>query len=311
MAKCLRAIELAPKAEQPRSEVNAHWMAAFFMQFKGDRDATRSHAAACLVLAETLRDQGLLASALMINDIACRMEGDWETARTFNERGLEVAPRDVGILTAQIMIAYELGEAELGDSLLERLLEIIRTSAPGPTLEYALQSIVIPSVARITGKTDRLEVAEAAARAVFSSPSAVPLVTGYCRTGMALIAVLRDDAADAREQYAALESMGLRFNPGINGTLHGVFGLLAQTMGDLELAASHFEQAMAFCGKAGFLPELAWACCDYADTLLQRNGGGDRAKAMSLLDESLAVSTELGMRPLTERVQSQREILGV
>jgi len=51
-------------------------------------------------------------------------------------------------------------------------------------------------------------------------------------------------------------------------------------------------------------------CCDYADTLLQRNGSGDREKARSLLDESLAISSELGMRPLMERVLSRREILG-
>ncbi len=36
---------------------------------------------------------------------------------------------------------------------------------------------------------------------------------------------------------------------------------------------------------------------------------GDREQAMSLLDESLAISTELGMRPLMERVLSRRDIL--
>ena len=54
---------------------------------------------------------------------------------------------------------------------------------------------------------------------------------------------------------------------------------------------------------------MAWTCCDYADTLLQRNDSGDREKAMSLLDESLAISTELGMRPLMERVLSRQETL--
>ena len=44
--------------------------------------------------------------------------------------------------------------------------------------------------------------------------------------------------------------------------------------------------------------------------LLQRNEPGDREKAMSLLDESLAISTELGMRSLLERVLSRREVLG-
>ena len=43
--------------------------------------------------------------------------------------------------------------------------------------------------------------------------------------------------------------------------------------------------------------------------LLERTGEGDRAKA-SLLDESLAISSELGMRPLMERVLTRREILG-
>jgi hypothetical protein len=55
---------------------------------------------------------------------------------------------------------------------------------------------------------------------------------------------------------------------------------------------------------------LGWTCCDYADTLLQRDNPGDREQAMSLLDESLlAISTELGMRPLMERVLSRRDIL--
>ena len=66
---------------------------------------------------------------------------------------------------------------------------------------------------------------------------------------------------------------------------------------------------MAFCRKAGYRPELAWTCCDYADMLKERDAEGDRAKAISLLDESLAISSELGMRPLMERVLSRREIL--
>ncbi len=88
-----------------------------------------------------------------------------------------------------------------------------------------------------------------------------------------------------------------------------MLGLLAQTLGDLDQAVDHFEDSLAFCRKAGYRPELAWTCCDHADTLLQRNEPGDREKAMSLLDESLSISSELGMRPLMERVLSRREIL--
>ncbi len=89
-----------------------------------------------------------------------------------------------------------------------------------------------------------------------------------------------------------------------------MLGLLAQTMGDLDQATVHFEESLTFCRKAGYRPELAWTCCDYADTLRKRDTEGDRAKAITLLDESLAISSELGMRPLMERVLSRREILG-
>ena len=40
--------------------------------------------------------------------------------------------------------------------------------------------------------------------------------------------------------------------------------------------------------------------------LLQRDNPGDREQAISLLDESLTISTELGMRPLKERVISRQ-----
>ena len=90
----------------------------------------------------------------------------------------------------------------------------------------------------------------------------------------------------------------------------------AQTMGKLDQAAPHFENALAFCRKAGYRPELAWDLLRLRGHALDPSTSSgravtyDRAKAMSLLDESLAISSELVMRPLMERVLSRREILG-
>lgn len=71
----------------------------------------------------------------------------------------------------------------------------------------------------------------------------------------------------------------------------------------------HFDDALAFCRKAGYRPVLTWSLCDYADMLLERKSEGDNKKAMAMVDESLAISTKLGMRPLIGRVLSRREIL--
>ena len=84
-----------------------------------------------------------------------------------------------------------------------------------------------------------------------------------------------------------------------------LLALLSQTMGNMDHAMAHFEEALAFCGDGGYRPEMAWTCSDYADALIQRNGQGDSSKAQSLLDESLAIATELGMRPLMERVSDR------
>ena len=43
--------------------------------------------------------------------------------------------------------------------------------------------------------------------------------------------------------------------------------------------------------------------------LLERNAPGDREKATELQDEAIAIATELGMKPLLERVLAQRDIL--
>ena len=116
--------------------------------------------------------------------------------------------------------------------------------------------------------------------------------------------------SEAGEQYAALESArGTKIAMAGALTLDRLLGLLAHTMGDLDKATEHFEDALAFCRRAGYRPELASSYCECADTLLRGNHSGDREKAMALLDESLAISRELGMRPLMERVLSRREML--
>jgi hypothetical protein len=76
-------------------------------------------------------------------------------------------------------------------------------------------------------------------------------------------------------------------------------------MGKPDDAFVHFEDALAFC-RCGHGPEYAWSAFDAADARLQRNGPGDRTKAMPLLDEAHSISRELGMRPLIERVESCR-----
>ena len=86
-----------------------------------------------------------------------------------------------------------------------------------------------------------------------------------------------------------------------------LLGRMAHLLGRTADAARYFEAALIFCRDAGYRPELAWTCYDYGAALAERDGKGDRAKAASLLDESLALASGLGMRPLARFVTGCRK----
>ena len=49
------------------------------------------------------------------------------------------------------------------------------------------------------------------------------------------------------------------------------------------------------------IPEYPWACWSYAAVLLGRKGSGDHLRPQELLEESLQISTDLGMPPLRQQ----------
>ena len=208
------------------------------------------------------------------------------------------------------MLEHETGESAQGDVHLERILEETRRAGPYQSLASGRACMAIPAIARITGIPDSLEIAEAVAKEILSGQSVIPVYAMYAKAGLALIAVQRGDRSAAEEHYAHILALGQRGTMLFTvSSVDRLLGLLSQTMGDLDQAATHFEEALSFCRNAGYRPELAWTCCDYADALSEGNATGDRTKAKVLLDESLAISTELGMRPLMERVTERVERL--
>ena len=83
-------------------------------------------------------------------------------------------------------------------------------------------------------------------------------------------------------------------------------GLLAATMGRWEEAQRHFTAALAMNARMGARPALAHTQYAYAKMLLARAQPDDHAPAMSLLDEALAISLELGMHTLEQHIVALR-----
>ena len=311
--KSLKAITLANSVDDANAEMEAHRSASLGLRNSGDLQGARYHAEASLALAEQLRNRGWSALVLAANATLAQLAGDWSSAREYSERGLEWSFQDVTLLASRVLLEYEVGDFAQGEALLDRLVEVMEQSNSGPWTPYAYTSVVISLAARITGVMNRFEVAAGAAGIVLSSPIATPLHTTSSRSSLGLMAIQQGDLDSAAEQYTALVSQTGTILTAVLTSVDRILGLLSAFTGNLDQAASHFEDALAFCRKAGYRPELAWTCYDYAEMLLAGAHGrgplrSDQANA--LLDESLAISTELGMKPLMERADRLKETLG-
>ena len=142
-------------------------------------------------LAERLRERTGSTTALALSAIASSFKGDWEAARLFLDQSLAVSSMDCQCLALRVQLEFELGEFDLGEVYLERLLDAMRLIPPGPNMEYMLPALVIPLAARVSGSTGHIEVAEAAADAVFSAANSIPLFVGGARAGLGFLVVQR------------------------------------------------------------------------------------------------------------------------
>jgi DNA-binding CsgD family transcriptional regulator len=305
----LRAIELATGKETTLAEVLPRFWAAVSSLHMGDPGAARLYASALRDMAERRGNTRHLVnlSFVPIITLSC-LEGDWRAGREHSDRSLEVSPLYPQLLALRVLLEYETGQSIHGKVYLERLLD--QRGSPHRSYNYSSGrlSMVIAGVDRITGSRDLWGIAESEADAILSARSVIPVASMYARAGLALLAAQQGDQSAAEEHYDYF----LRHRGTMIWTLASadrLLGLLAQTVGDLEQAAAHFEDALAFCRRAGYRPELAWTCHDYSETLLHRNDPRDQTQAASLLDEALTISSELGMRPLIERVVALREQL--
>ena len=307
LEKGLRGLELARLLDNPRAELGVQYRAAGGRMLTGDLQGAKPHLEAMRDVAERLRDRFWLSSAYFLSAQASIYEGDWEAARRFSDQSLTNLSMDSRCLATRMQLELELGESGQADVYLERLLESMRLAPPGPTVEYMLAALAIPFGGRISGGNRRFEVADSAVEPVLTAPRSSRFIMLGARASLGFLAVQRGDSAASSDHYASLTTCRGTAMAGISFVFDRLLGLLAHNMNRLDLAAEHFEDALTFCRNGDYRPELAWSCHDYVEALLQRNGPGDLQRAGSLADEALFISTDLGMRPLMERVAALQD----
>ena len=301
----LQSIGLAGGHESIHSTVLSRWWTSTSLLQMGDLERARPHAVALRDLAKkqsTPRFYSMLGSVPIVT-LSC-LEGNWKAGRKYCNPIPSKTLSYRQLLCARILLEYETGEIDQGRIFLEQLIE--ETRAGLYSLGLGKVPMTLIAVGRITGVVDHLDLGEATAGALLSEPSNTPIIAMHARTGLALLAIHQGNKSAAAEHYAYFrEHRGTML--WTVSSVDRLIGLLSQMMGKLDQASVHFEDALAFCARAGYRPELAWTCHDYAKTLFQRNNHADRKKGMALLEEGQTIAGDLGMAPLMSRIIALKE----
>ena len=83
-----------------------------------------------------------------------------------------------------------------------------------------------------------------------------------------------------------------------HGSASRYLGLLAMSLGRLDDAIAHYEQAIAMNERQRALPYLAYSQLELAEALVRRGRSADRSKAQALAAVSFESATRMGMHPL-------------
>ncbi|HEY8173408.1 MAG TPA: adenylate/guanylate cyclase domain-containing protein, partial [Dehalococcoidia bacterium] len=215
--------------------------------------------------------------------------------------GMESGARDPRVLACACILEYVLGNIDAGRSALQRLIDFVGATPPGPTIDYADLAIAAARAALIDGRGSDREIARRAGRALLDSPvPCTPLVKTYAYNALGMLAHVEGDRALAEQVLQGIASQASYAQEMVFATDH-MRGLLLEVLDKTDEAVGAIEAALTFL-RSDYRPHRAEAAYDCARIRLQRDAPGDRERARALIDEALGHAQKLGMRPLIDKL---------
>ena len=287
------AAELAEGVGDLHALAQARQFQAHSQRMQGDFKTADKHAIESVLAAERLGSQHRLVMAIELRARIAAILGDWDGARVLIDRGLTLAPTESSLLSTRVLVEYQCGDISSAEPFIEKLFGLERIT----WINGAALSMVL--VAYLSDRKDLLAVVDTLApQELISSASVILRYTARAILGLA--AVVNHDQATVLEHYGVVTS-GPAIHEGQEISAEYVMALLARASGDTDSVESHFEAALKYGRRTGARPALAWACADYAETLLINSGAIDLPKVEELVNEGMVIANNLGMKPLISR----------
>jgi class 3 adenylate cyclase/tetratricopeptide (TPR) repeat protein len=307
--------ELARRMGAPELEVRAHaYQVRAFLEL-GEVDAADRALAEYERFASRLRQPQHLWHVPLLRGTRALMEGRFEDAERLSAEALEGGERAGEPLALQFWAVQR--------SLLLRHLgriEEIRPAVAEMVERFPAVSAWRCALANIETELGNAEAAREAYEPIAASDfGGIPYDSQWVisHSLLADVAAFLRDVPRAERLYEILAPYaGLNVVAGRAAASYspvdGRLGLLARTLGRLDDAVRHYEDALGFCARTGERPFTARLRWELAELLLERGAEGDRERALELLTLSLDTARELGMRSLVEHALATRlEVQGL
>ena len=254
----------------------------------------------------------ILWEANLLKGLVAYAEGEWRIAKghlRYCDDNLAGHRGEWELNAAWAILENEVGHR----SEARRLLKAVTGNGEDRDAErLSMAAFISASIGRTTENSRMLDTAERLGRGVLSIGGAASHVEARARTALAVVAEDRGDRPSAREEYDLLLPYSGVMTKGHPPVTDRVLGLLAQTLGRIDDAASHFEDALAFC-RDRFHGEQGHVSYEYAVLLFTRLGPGDRERAIELMFNAYGkcfwVSHDR-MRPLHKQVMDLQRVEG-
>ena len=231
--------------------------------------------------------QRTLWEANLLKGLVAYAEGEWRIAKIhfrYCDENLTGQSGEWKLHAAWAMLENEVGHRAEA----RRRLKAVNIEGEYLDAErLSMAAFISASIGRTTENTRMLDAAERLGRETLGIGGADSNVEARARFALALVAVARGDQMSAREQYDALLPYRRIMTNGHPPVTDRVLGLLAQTLGRIIDAASHFEDALDFC-RDRFHGEQGHVAYEYAVLLFARRGPGDSERAIELMFDAYA-----------------------
>ncbi|MEE8046519.1 MAG: response regulator transcription factor, partial [Dehalococcoidia bacterium] len=234
-------------------------------------------------------------------------QGRWSDAIAIGDRNLENSQRPWDFS------ARDVSELFTGDPYIA--LSKLSNTAHDEVLGMALDGIyrtelfgIIAESSRVLNDSSLMDRVDAWTSAFLATaPDSAVQEISIAKLSKAIIAIARKKSIEAAPLYEFFKKFrGLHLWNFRTISPDRVLALLAKTIGNNELAKTHFEEAITFSSHANYGPELAWIYHDYASMLIESGGNTNFRKSISLINHALIETDRLGMDFLGEKLRSMK-----